>query len=218
MVESSDTFHDFVPQDRGKFRVKKTDIDFLLSVITDEASIVVDRMGVCLKDHMLQTARLAEKACSCPEFILSCLFHDIGHLPSILVHGSDEIGADNDNQSHEESGADYLFRVFGPDVSEPVRLHAQAANYLIATSSVYRKKVQLRRNRHGFFMEPLSELERQNFEEDPYFSWAIQLAILEIDAVDPNLQTSNSVFRDYAKRIIKAFIDERELMAGGPDA
>jgi phosphonate degradation associated HDIG domain protein len=88
--------------------------------------------------HALQAAWLAEKDGHGPALITACLLHDIGHMVHDL--GEDPAAAGIDDQ-HEALGAAWLTRWFGPDVTEPIRLHVAAKRYLCATESDYFSKL-----------------------------------------------------------------------------
>src|SRR5215467_6081740 len=76
--------------------------------------------GVSQLEHALQTAWLAERAKAGPALVVAALLHDIGHL----VHGLPEDIADRGVDGHHEgAGAAWLQSHFGPEVTEPVRLH-----------------------------------------------------------------------------------------------
>jgi gamma-butyrobetaine dioxygenase len=85
-------------------------------------------------EHALQCATLAEQAGAAPALVAAALLHDIGHLanpedyPALL---RDEDGR------HEDTGAALLAQWFGPEVSEPVRLHVPAKRYLAAAEPGY---------------------------------------------------------------------------------
>jgi gamma-butyrobetaine dioxygenase len=84
--------------------------------------------------HMLQTAALAERDGAADALIAAALLHDVGHFTG-TVTGQDLMqGTDN---RHSEQGAAWLARWFGPEVTEPVRLHVDAKRYLCATEPGY---------------------------------------------------------------------------------
>jgi gamma-butyrobetaine dioxygenase len=84
--------------------------------------------------HMLQAAVLAEREEAGDALIAAALLHDVGHFAGTL-NGHDLMrGTDN---RHAESGASWLARWFGEDVTEPVRLHVAAKRYLCATEPGY---------------------------------------------------------------------------------
>jgi len=55
-----------------------------------------------------------------------------------MVHGlGEDPAADGVDDQHEQVGHDFLRRYFGPEVTEPVRLHVAAKRYLCATEADY---------------------------------------------------------------------------------
>ncbi|MDB5316511.1 MAG: hypothetical protein JWO24_2355 [Rhodospirillales bacterium] len=90
------------------------------------------------KQHALQSAWLAERDGHPAALIAAALMHDIGHL----VHNpGDDPAAQGIDDQHEDVGNEWLARAFGPDVTEPVRLHVAAKRYLCATESDYFAKL-----------------------------------------------------------------------------
>src|SRR6187200_740700 len=84
--------------------------------------------------HALQAALLAEQAGCNAALVTAALLHDIGHM----VHGLGENPAEQGiDDRHEEIGRAYLAALFGPEVTEPVRLHVPAKRYLCATEADY---------------------------------------------------------------------------------
>ena len=84
--------------------------------------------------HALQSAWRAERDGGDASLIAAALLHDIGHM----VHDLGENpAADGVDDRHEEIGQKFLRRWFGPDVTEPVRLHVAAKRYLCATEPDY---------------------------------------------------------------------------------
>jgi phosphonate degradation associated HDIG domain protein len=78
-------------------------------------------------EHALQCAALAERDGEPAEVIAASLLHDVGHL--LHGHGEDYL-EHGINDRHEELGARFLSRAFGPAVTEPIRLHVPAKRYL----------------------------------------------------------------------------------------
>ena len=84
--------------------------------------------------HALQAALLAEQTGGDAALVTAALLHDIGHM----VHGlGEDPAADGVDDRHEELGRAYLAALFGPEVTEPVRLHVAAKRYLCATEPDY---------------------------------------------------------------------------------
>ena len=88
--------------------------------------------------HALQAAWLAEQAGCDAALITACLLHDIGHMVHDL---GDDPAKDGIDDQHEELGEAWLTRWFGPEVTEPVRLHVAAKRYLCATEPDYFSKL-----------------------------------------------------------------------------
>ena len=90
--------------------------------------------AVTQKEHALQCALLAEQDGAEDPLVIAALLHDVGHL----LHGLPEDVADADiDARHETAGQEWLARFFGPEVTEPVRLHVIAKRYLCAIDPVY---------------------------------------------------------------------------------
>ena len=87
--------------------------------------------GVSQIEHALQCAYEAKAAGAQESLIAAALLHDIGHL--IELEKDDEFGV----HRHNRSGAAYLARHFGPEVTEPVRLHVAAKRYLCSVEGEY---------------------------------------------------------------------------------
>ena len=90
------------------------------------------------RQHALQAAWLAEKAGCSEALVVASLLHDIGHLVHDL--GDDPAGGGVDDL-HEERGYAFLTGRFGPEVTEPVRLHVAAKRYLCGTEADYFAKL-----------------------------------------------------------------------------
>lgn len=84
--------------------------------------------------HMLQSAWLAEQSGAPDHLVAAALLHDVGHFRGVVSRAALMQGTDN---AHQESGATWLGRWFGPAVTEPVRLHVDAKRYLCATDPGY---------------------------------------------------------------------------------
>lgn len=90
--------------------------------------------GVSQLEHALQCAACAEREGAGPALIAATLLHDIGHLIHDLPQDIADQGVDT---QHESLGSAWLSRYFGPEVTEPVRLHVAAKRYLATTEPGY---------------------------------------------------------------------------------
>jgi [1-hydroxy-2-(trimethylamino)ethyl]phosphonate dioxygenase len=90
--------------------------------------------GVSQLEHALQCGMCAERDGAGAALIAATLLHDIGHLIHDLPADIADQGID---AQHECLGSAWLSRHFGPDVTEPVRLHVAAKRYLATTEAGY---------------------------------------------------------------------------------
>ncbi|SDB73550.1 HD domain-containing protein [Belnapia rosea] len=139
------------------------------------------------RQHALQSAWLAERAGCPPALIAAALMHDIGHL----VHGLGENpAAEGIDDEHEAVGNAYLTQWFGPEVTEPVRLHVSAKRYLCATESDYFGKLSpdsvLSLGLQG---GPMSAEEVAAFRALPQAEAAVQLRRFDEEAKVKGLET-----------------------------
>jgi gamma-butyrobetaine dioxygenase len=152
---------------------------------------------VSMAQHMLQAAGLARAAGAAEHLVVAALVHDIGHFTGVI--SGRELMAGKENH-HDDAGADWLAGWFGPEVTEPVRLHVAAKRYLCAVdpayvgalseASVYTLKLQ---------GGPMSDAERKAFEGSPYFSDAVALRRWDDMAKDANAATP--AFDDFAAAV-----------------
>lgn len=142
---------------------------------------------VTQREHALQSAWLAERDGHPPALIAAALMHDIGHLVHDLGDNPAEEGIDD---RHEELGNVWLSKHFGPEVSEPVRLHVAAKRYLCATEADYFDKLSpdsvLSLSLQG---GPMSAEEVEAFEALPHHTEAVQLRRYDDEAKVMGLPT-----------------------------
>ncbi len=154
--------------------------------------------------HMRQAGALAEAAGAPPEQVAAALLHDVGHICAGTVSGR-ELMAGTDNE-HGEAGAAWLAQWFGPEVTEPVRLHVAAKRYLcvvepgyfekLSAASVYTLSVQ---------GGPMSEAEVTAFEALPQAAAAVAVRRWDEEAKDPELTTPEfGSFRPLLTRLLAA--------------
>ncbi|HMD99875.1 MAG TPA: HD domain-containing protein [Terriglobia bacterium] len=141
--------------------------------------------AVSQKEHALQAAYLAERERAPESLVVAALLHDVGHL----VHGMPEDIADHGvDARHEAAGEAWLARYFGPEVTEPVRLHVAAKRYLCRADPEYLSQlspasVQSLALQGG----PFSEAEARQFEEHRYFREAVRVRRWDDQAKTPGL-------------------------------
>jgi phosphonate degradation associated HDIG domain protein len=164
-----------------------TRLQQIADVLTLKADRLYGRSDVNQRQHALQAAWLAEQS-GCPEsLIVASLLHDIGHMVHDLGDNPAAAGLDD---LHEERGSEFLAAWFGPEVTEPVRLHVSAKRYLCATEADYFSKLSkdsvLSLSLQG---GPMSAAEVAAFDALPQSAAAVKLRRFDEQAKVKNLET-----------------------------
>ncbi len=162
-----------------------------LQTITDLLTFKADGQyglaAVNQRQHALQAAWLAERLGCSDAMITASLLHDIGHLVHDLGENPAEAGVDD---LHEQRGHDFLAAWFGPEVTEPVRLHVAAKRYLCATEADYFGKLSkdsvLSLSLQG---GPMAADEVAAFDALPQSADAVRLRRFDEQAKVKNLET-----------------------------
>ncbi|MFI5000905.1 MAG: HD domain-containing protein [Reyranellales bacterium] len=137
--------------------------------------------------HALQAATLAEAEDATPATVLASLLHDVGHMIHDL---GEDPAARGLNDVHEELGARWLAKRFGPEVCEPVRLHVAAKRYLCAVERDYFGKLSPDSVRSlGLQGGPMSADEIAVFRRHPQHADAVRLRRYDEAAKDPYART-----------------------------
>ena len=179
--------------------------------IVDDLLAIYGRRGaeayfgecVSVTEHALQSAHFAQRAKVPAALIVAALLHDIGHL---IESVPDEISDWTHDARHEVSGARWLAAHFGPEVSEPVRLHVAAKRYLCAAEPDYFAKLSKESVRSLALQGgPMSRAEVEAFETEPFFRQAVMLRQWDDQGKIANFPTPD--FAHYApliERLAKA--------------
>ncbi|MDP2292120.1 MAG: HD domain-containing protein [Actinomycetota bacterium] len=112
-------------------------VDQIVEVLRERGDEAYLGERVSMLEHMLQAAHTAQQEGAPDALVVAALVHDIGHLVHDASAGSDMVQLESVDRVHEEVGAAWLARGFGPEVTEPVRLHVAAKRYLCATERDY---------------------------------------------------------------------------------
>ena len=120
-------------------------------------------------EHALQCATLAETGNQSQEMIVACLLHDIGHL---LDKSSDR----EKNDNHESRAIPLLQQFFSAAVTEPIRLHVRAKQYLCAVDAGYWETLSPQ-SRHTLQLQGgiFNKIEAEKFINQPFAQQAVQL-------------------------------------------
>jgi gamma-butyrobetaine dioxygenase len=152
--------------------------------------------------HMLQTATFAERAGAEPALVAAALLHDVGHFTGAVTGEQLMTGTDN---RHSDVGADWLARWFGPEVTEPVRLHVAAKRYLCAVEPGYAATLSAASvYTLGLQGGPMADQEAQDFAAVPQAQAACQLRRWDDAAKDPAATTpSFDHFRPLLAKLVR---------------
>jgi phosphonate degradation associated HDIG domain protein len=152
---------------------------------------------VSMTEHGLQAAHFAHAERAPEPLILAALLHDVGHL---LEDVPDAIEDWRSDARHEEVGARWLARRFGPEVSEAVRLHVPAKRYLCATDAAYFGMLSPASvHTLGLQGGPMNALETARFETEPYHREAVRVRRWDDQGKVAGLKTA--AMHDYARMI-----------------
>lgn len=181
--------------------------------ICDEIFALFDRRGsgayfgeaVSMREHALQAAHFARLARAPDELVVAALLHDVGHLVEDVP---DDLADWKTDARHEDVGAAWLSRHFGPAVCDPVRLHVPAKRYLCATQPAYLAKLSPA-SVHTLALQggPMSPAEVAAFEREPYFRDAVRVRWWDDAGKVAGLATAP--LEDY-RRLVDAAVRGRE--------
>jgi len=139
-------------------------VEEILEMLSKRASSMYLGELVSQREHALQAAKFAVMEAATDALVVAALLHDVGYL----------VGSSR--APHEEKGSRWLGRYFGPEVTEPVRLHVLAKRYLCTVDPEYRQILSLAsiislKQQGGL----LNEEEIRNFEMNSFHHDAIKV-------------------------------------------
>lgn len=143
--------------------------------------------AVTQREHALQCAWLAEQAAAPDAWIAAALLHDVGHIVGPF---DDRLPVTDDR--HEEAAAAWLARWFGPEVTEPIRLHVAAKRYLCAVEPGYHDALSPA-SQHSLRLQGgvFTPAEVAAFEAGPHARAAAAVRRWDDQAKVPGLATPN---------------------------
>ena len=145
-------------------------------------------------EHALQAAHHAKLDGASPSLVAAALLHDIGHLMQKIGEDAADRGIDT---RHEQIGAGYLARGFGPEVSEPIRLHVVAKRYRVAVDPTYAGRLSYA-SKQSLALQggPMNPAEIKVFLADPHAGAAQKLR--GYDEAGKDLEAEGAGFDEYA--------------------
>jgi [1-hydroxy-2-(trimethylamino)ethyl]phosphonate dioxygenase len=128
---------------------------------------------VSMTEHGLQAAHFARLQHAPETLVVAALLHDVGHLLETVPDLLEDWTSD---AHHEEIGARWLAERFGPQVSEPVRLHVPAKRYLCASDPMYLAQLSSA-SVHTLALQggAMSSTDLARFESEPFAKDAVRL-------------------------------------------
>jgi gamma-butyrobetaine dioxygenase len=176
-----------------------TIVDEILDLFARRGAAAYHGECVSQAEHALQAAELAVREGAPDWLVVAALLHDVGHL----LDGQDEDLAERGlDGGHEEAGCAWLASHFGPEVTEPVRLHVAAKRYLCAVDASYFDDLspasRLSLSLQGGCMD---EAERAEFEHHPSHRDAVRLRHWDDAAKVPGLNVPGP--EEYRERLLK---------------
>lgn len=149
--------------------------------------------------HALQTAHHAKLDGASPALVAAALLHDVGHLMQKIGEDAADRGVDT---RHEHIGAGYLARAFGPEVTEPIRLHVAAKRYRVAVDADYLENLS-KASLQSLALQggPMSPDEIEAFLAEPAVEAALRLRAYDEagkvpDAEVAGFETYHGLLRD----------------------
>jgi [1-hydroxy-2-(trimethylamino)ethyl]phosphonate dioxygenase len=172
-------------------------VDDIMDLFARRGSAAYYGEAVSQTEHALQAAELAAQEGAPDHLVVAALLHDVGHL----LDGQDEDLADRGlDGRHEEAGYTWLAAHFGPDVTEPVRLHVAAKRYLCAVDPAYLAGLSSA-SRLSLSLQggPMDAEECADFESNPLYHDAVRLRQWDDTAKIPGLKAPGLAY--YRRRL-----------------
>ena len=148
-------------------------VDEILDLFAQRGTVAYHGELVSQAEHALQAAEQAERESAPNGLVVAALLHDVGHL----LEGQDEdLAGRGIDGRHEEAGCAWLARHFGPEVTEPIRMHVAAKRYLCAVDSSYLAGLSPASKKSLLLQGgPMVADERAQFESSPFHADAVRL-------------------------------------------
>jgi phosphonate degradation associated HDIG domain protein len=109
-------------------------VELVCALYRDRGVAQYDGEATTQTEHAIQCALIARSEGAEPRLICAALLHDIGHLLASKRHQRTHIGVID----HGHVGAEFLLNLgFPAEVTETVRLHAEAKRYLCTIEPEY---------------------------------------------------------------------------------
>lgn len=151
--------------------------------------------------HGLQAAAMAAEGGESDALVIAALLHDVGHL---LNPASETASREGRDLKHEWSGARFLARWFGPEVTRPIALHVDAKRYLARDPAYVASLSEESLRTLALQGGPMRDEEAQAFRAQPGFAGALKLRAWDdaakiVDWQGPDLETYRGLCNQIGK-------------------
>jgi phosphonate degradation associated HDIG domain protein len=182
-------------------------VDRIVKLFQERGDAAYVGEPVSQTEHALQAAWSAEKENAPGHMVAAALLHDVGHLLHKLPEDCADQGIDS---RHEELGARWLQKYFGPEVTEPMRLHVAAKRYLCATDPAYLAKLSEASVKSLALQGgPMTSEEVSQFRQNSFAESAVALRLWDEEAKIAKLPTPHlEHFRSYLEAALRAHRSE----------
>jgi predicted HD phosphohydrolase len=141
--------------------------------------------NISMREHMLQTACLAEQGGNEERIIVAALLHDYGHL---VCDQPNNIFAEGSDNFHETVGARALESWFDEGIVGAIRLHVDAKRYLCAANPKYLAKLSdASITTLGVQGGPMNREEMVGFREQVGYEMALTIRVYDDLGKEPRM-------------------------------
>ena len=141
--------------------------------------------NISMREHMLQTAHLAEQGGGEERLVVAALLHDYGHL---VCDQPNNVFAEGRDNFHEIVGALALENWFDEEIVGAIRLHVDAKRYLCAATPKYMTKLSAASiTTLGVQGGPMNREEMVEFRELIGYKMALQIRIYDDLGKEPRM-------------------------------
>lgn len=142
--------------------------------------------NISMREHMLQTACLAEQGGDEERIIVAALLHDYGHL---VCDQPNDCFSEGSNNFHETVGARALENWFDEEIVGAIRLHVDAKRYLCAATPKYIAKLSdASIMTLGVQGGPMSDEEMIEFQRQAGHKMALKIRVYDDLGKEPRIQ------------------------------
>jgi [1-hydroxy-2-(trimethylamino)ethyl]phosphonate dioxygenase len=159
----------------------------ILALFAEKGDSEYGGEAVTQREHGLQAAACALRDGADDPLVVAALLHDLGHMLHDLPDDAPEEGVDD---AHEVTAARRLAPWFGPDVTEPIRLHVDAKRYLTAVEPGYLALLS-EPSVTSLMLQggPMGAAAQEEFRRSPHWEAAVQLRRWDEEAKVPGAET-----------------------------